>query len=105
MLIPGERFWLELRSDFEQPDGCGHPERKRHRVKGDADRDVVDQPVIFRVHIGLLREWFASGLPCGPPVQLLWTYTGQRRKGSHRNLYLLRVITNCGERMDAEDEL
>ena len=58
--------WLELRSDFEQRDRCSNPERKRHRVKGDADRNVIDQPVVFRVHIRVsFKSGFASGLPCG----------------------------------------
>src|SRR5215831_3350180 len=52
-------FWLKFCCKFEQRNSSADPERKRHRVKGDADRNAVDQPVIFRVHVVSPSEWFA----------------------------------------------
>ena len=70
-------FWLESRCEFKQRNGRADPERKRHRVKGDADRNTVDQPVIFRVHRVLLLSGVRSMCLFSPPFSHLWVYTDE----------------------------
>ena len=74
---------LELCRELEQCNCGGHPERKRHRVEGDAHRDVVDEPIVFRVHgfspsVWVVRpDWLLAS-----PVLHLCTYTDETQKGS-----------------------
>jgi len=46
---------LEFDSGCQKTYRCRHPESERHCVQGEADRNVVHQPVIVRVHTFLLR--------------------------------------------------
>src|SRR6516225_7498903 len=62
---------LTSRSQRQQRNSSGNPGAYRQRVQADADYDVIDQPVEFRVHKLLSFVNALARPPRNVPVQLL----------------------------------